>query len=284
MDHITVMIGDEPSRPLRAFLARWANRWLLRLHRFVVASLPAFHFDWSAAVVAAARLATVRDRILDHRVVWTVHLQKDWLVQACFARYDALRAVCELWQHVVAALRVIAARIEPVFDFDRGQLRQVVLLLPLSLGRALVYIFIACGYLHQVLVNLGPGGWLEINILYELTILLNEVVLLVLLRLALSCLYLLTSNFLLLCQLLAFYVPYFRECEPLRQLQVSVPLLILLILILRGPSSPSSSHFLDPLLAHGFVWLVVELGVSPTSLFIHVIDLKLWLHVPDNRR
>ena len=108
--------------------------------------------------------------------------------------------------------------------------------------------------------------------MYELTILLNEVVLLVLLRLALSRLYLLTSNFLLLCQLLAFNVPYFRECEPLWQLQVSVPLLILLILILRGPSS---SHFLDPLLAHGFVWLVVELGVSPTSLFIHVIDLKL---------
>ena len=106
--------------------------------------------------------------------------------------------------------------------------------------------------------------------MYELTILLNEVVLLVLLRLALSRLYLLTSNFLLLCQLLAFNVPYFRECEPLRQLQVSVPLLVLLILILQGPS-----HFLDPLLAHGFVWLVVELGVSPTSLFIHVIDLKL---------
>ena len=87
-----------------------------------------------------------------------MHLQKDWLIQACFARYDALRAVCELWQHVVAALRVIAARIEPVFDFDRGQLRQVVLLLPWSLGRALVYIFIVCGYLHQVLVNLSPGG------------------------------------------------------------------------------------------------------------------------------
>ena len=120
--------------------------------------------------------------------------------------------------------------------------------------------------------------------MYELTILLNEVVLLVLFRFALSSFCLLTSKFLLLCQLPALYVPYFRESEPLRQLQVSVPLLVLLILILRGPSSPSSSHFLDPLLAHGFVWLVVELGVSPTSLFIHVIDLKLRLHVADNRR
>ena len=276
------MIRDEPSRTLRTFLARRADRWLLLLHYFVVAPFSAFHFDWSTAVVAAARLATIRDRILDHRVVWTVHLQKDWLVQACFARYAALRAVCELRQHVVAALRVVAARIEPVFDFDCGQLRQVVLLLPLSLGGALVCIFIACGYLHQVFVNLSPRGWLEINILYELTILLNEVVLLVLFRLALSRFSLLTSKFLLFCQLLALYVPYFRESEPLRQLQVSVPLLVLLILILYGPAT--SSHFLQPLLAHRFVWLVVELGVSPTSLFVHLINLKLRLHVAHNRR
>ena len=150
-------------------------------------------------------------------------------------------------------------------------------LLPLGLGRALVYIFIACGYLHQVLVNLSPRGRLEINVLDELTILLYEVILLVLLSPALSRFCLLTPYFLLLCQLLAFKVTHFREREPLKQLKISVPLLVvLLILILHGPSSTSSSHFLDPLFYHRFVRLVVvELRVSPTSLFVGMSNLKL---------
>ena len=274
MDHITLTSWDESACHLRTFFACWAYWWLLWLHCLVVTSFSIFHVNWSPTVEAATRLATVDNRILYHRVVRTLNLHKDWLVKACFARNNALRAVCELWQHVVSAMRVVASWIKPVFDLNRRKLRQIVLLLPLSLGCALVCIFVSRGYLHHVLVNLSPRSWLQIDILYELTVLLDEVILLVLFGLALSCICLLTFDFLLIGQLFAFYVTYFRECEPLRQLQISVPPLVLLILHV----------FLDSLFAHRFVLLFVEIGASSASFFIHWIDVKLWLHVTDNRR